>query len=845
MAADYWRSSQCHNWQFTHEQLTFARQEDARYASSLELAAIGIWIGNTLSNLCKRLGLRQRVTATSTVFARRFYAKNSYSATDPCMVCAGCVYVAAKVEEMPIHVKTVVQEAMRMFAEISVGKFQFPSDRAVLAEMEFYLIEDLEFDLIVHHPYRALVSIYDAIGNDSKKQQAAQAAAASQQQQQNLRDGLVSPDSPFSEALFQPISAPSVSAHGTKHTTSHVGGIHAQGGGGGPDEAPTVGPGGAGIGAPGPGPGPGSVIGGIEGLGIRGSMIGPGEWATRGVVADAVAMALQQDLKPGSVGKIPYKLDIFDDRVFQMAWPILNDVYRTNIPLLYPPYLIALAAICLALVVQEEAFQKLQAGQISLDLTFTPRDPGSVEPSKSSNEGSQGEHLRATSNTTAGPTAAMAGPGMGGPGAPAPSAATVAPAEIGTVGPGAGAGGHQGGGGGGAGGQSSNLAFSSSSAPISIDRIKHLERDGKEMVEEMEESRRRRIELEAQNGTKEEGAEPDGSSSNKRRKLEGIPSSALPRLQTGQQQHPAQSNRSSGAIANPVGSGSIRLPFSPGATGSPALGGAYGTPGGSVGAPGPSGTSLSSSSSSAPIRRPIIHGLPPRPGHLPQRPDLRAPPPPSSSASGPPPSSTAAAGGYRGVGGTGEYGVTGLGMSLSMSNSGVGRGTGADRTTPGPGIVHSPGIMTPGHQTSSQHYIHPRTGAAAAANATSSQAQVQTASHHHPLNTNLMGLPTDPPPHPAILFFASLNCSIPVLAEIVQEMVSAYEVWHACKALVDDGRGMLGLLEGMREKRRVAILTAAAAAATAAGQASGNATTAGGNAGGGAGGLKRARGGAE
>ena len=70
------------------------------------------------------------MTATSTVFARRFYAKNSYSATDPCMVCAGCVYVAAKVEEMPMHVKTVVQEAMRMFAGTSLNSILILSPHA-------------------------------------------------------------------------------------------------------------------------------------------------------------------------------------------------------------------------------------------------------------------------------------------------------------------------------------------------------------------------------------------------------------------------------------------------------------------------------------------------------------------------------------------------------------------------------------------------------------------------------------------------------------------------------------------------------------------------------------------
>lgn len=35
----------------------------------------------------------------------------------------------------------------------------FPSDNAKLAEMEFYLVGDLECDLVVFHPYRTLLAL--------------------------------------------------------------------------------------------------------------------------------------------------------------------------------------------------------------------------------------------------------------------------------------------------------------------------------------------------------------------------------------------------------------------------------------------------------------------------------------------------------------------------------------------------------------------------------------------------------------------------------------------------------------------------------------------------------------
>lgn len=39
------------------------------------------------------------------------------------------------------------------------GIKSFPSDNSKLAEMEFYLVDDLECDLIVFHPYRTLMTL--------------------------------------------------------------------------------------------------------------------------------------------------------------------------------------------------------------------------------------------------------------------------------------------------------------------------------------------------------------------------------------------------------------------------------------------------------------------------------------------------------------------------------------------------------------------------------------------------------------------------------------------------------------------------------------------------------------
>lgn len=218
-----------------------------------------------LTTICKRLNLRQRVVATSNVFFRRFFAKNSYSALDPFLVCATCVYVAAKVEESPIHIKSAVAEATRTFQEF--GFRGMPTDNSSLAEMEFYLVEEMEFDMIVYHAYRSLVGLFEGYGYYAK-----------------------------------------------------------DAGGGGAV---------AGLGIE------------VESLGvIRGLSSAEEQHASAGLAVD------------GGAGKVA-KLVELDESVLQLSWFVLNDTYKTDIPLMYPPYMIALASIWLGLTLHGPSCEKI------------------------------------------------------------------------------------------------------------------------------------------------------------------------------------------------------------------------------------------------------------------------------------------------------------------------------------------------------------------------------------------------------------------------------------------------------------------------------------------------------
>ncbi|KAG8905135.1 RNA polymerase II holoenzyme cyclin-like subunit [Tulasnella sp. 403] len=178
MATNFWESSHwwvefhmirlyltletSNRWLLDESTLRQARAVDLQYADAKELALLGIFFANVIAKLGKRLNLRQQVIATATVYFRRFYIKSSYCETDPFFVAAACCYVAAKAEETPIYLKTVVQDARSIFS--SYGVKNFPTDNSKLAEMEFYLLEDLEFHLIVFHPYRSLATLCGRLG---------------------------------------------------------------------------------------------------------------------------------------------------------------------------------------------------------------------------------------------------------------------------------------------------------------------------------------------------------------------------------------------------------------------------------------------------------------------------------------------------------------------------------------------------------------------------------------------------------------------------------------------------------------------------------------------------------
>ncbi|KAF9970018.1 hypothetical protein BGZ73_007403 [Actinomortierella ambigua] len=155
MAANYWTSSHATNWILDRRKLQEAIQEDLEYVDIDTLTKIKMWYYNIIGKIGKRLQFRQQVVATAIVYFKRFYTKHSIRLTDPSLVAATCIYLACKVEECPQHIKHIISEMKAALA--NHGGFDY--DTSSVAEFEFYLLEELEFYLIVYHPYRDLILI--------------------------------------------------------------------------------------------------------------------------------------------------------------------------------------------------------------------------------------------------------------------------------------------------------------------------------------------------------------------------------------------------------------------------------------------------------------------------------------------------------------------------------------------------------------------------------------------------------------------------------------------------------------------------------------------------------------
>ncbi|GAX79776.1 hypothetical protein CEUSTIGMA_g7216.t1 [Chlamydomonas eustigma] len=169
MAANYWDTKWARLTTSKQRILDSQLDDKARGLTEDQIVQIKCHFSACISDLVKaykqafKVELRQRVTATASIYFRRFYLRNCFCHVDPRLVYVGCVYLASKAEESVLPAKPLV-------AFMKKHRLGWNYDIKNLLDIEMVIMEDINFDLVVFSPYQSLTSFLrdcflgDAVG---------------------------------------------------------------------------------------------------------------------------------------------------------------------------------------------------------------------------------------------------------------------------------------------------------------------------------------------------------------------------------------------------------------------------------------------------------------------------------------------------------------------------------------------------------------------------------------------------------------------------------------------------------------------------------------------------------
>ncbi|KAI1780630.1 cyclin-C [Hypoxylon cercidicola] len=160
MAANYWESTQRRFWQFSKDELAQMREDLEKSDQALvqmfplpRRTHLNIFFNQQISRISKRLNIKQQAVATAQLYIKRFYCKVEIRRTNPYLVLTTALYLACKMEECPQHIRMFVTEARSLWPDL------VHTEVSRIGECEFFLISEMNSQLIVHQPYRTLTTL--------------------------------------------------------------------------------------------------------------------------------------------------------------------------------------------------------------------------------------------------------------------------------------------------------------------------------------------------------------------------------------------------------------------------------------------------------------------------------------------------------------------------------------------------------------------------------------------------------------------------------------------------------------------------------------------------------------
>ena len=119
-----------------------------------------IFYADFIQAIGETLGVKQQVVATSIVYFKRFYVRNSLKSVDPLLLAPTCIFLASKVEEYGVisnhRLIQSCQTALKNKFSFAWNIQEYPYRISQVLECEFCLLEMMDCCLILYHPYRPL-----------------------------------------------------------------------------------------------------------------------------------------------------------------------------------------------------------------------------------------------------------------------------------------------------------------------------------------------------------------------------------------------------------------------------------------------------------------------------------------------------------------------------------------------------------------------------------------------------------------------------------------------------------------------------------------------------------------
>ena len=117
-----------------------------------------------------KMNLRYDTMATGVVYFHRFYMCHSFKEFPRFETACSCLFLAGKVEETPKKCKDIIKTARQFLTDAQFALFGDDPKEEVLT-LERILLQTINFDLQVDHPYSYLIKYAKSLRGDKEKLQ--------------------------------------------------------------------------------------------------------------------------------------------------------------------------------------------------------------------------------------------------------------------------------------------------------------------------------------------------------------------------------------------------------------------------------------------------------------------------------------------------------------------------------------------------------------------------------------------------------------------------------------------------------------------------------------------------